>query len=176
MRLLHVRVLWCKRAKIIIRCQSVLLTFIIVEPFTWHSVVSRFNCPPSPLPESLVYGLQKKNYKKFKKHKKKTKDGSIIFYRSSPVALTRERCTSITGDVVSQWCVPSLGSLSCAVNLSLVWVFTLLPFRPIGHSGKAEMAPRSSWRRFRENERDGGICLKDAPLRLVVVSQANRGY
>lgn len=132
--------------------------------------------PPVPLPESLVYGLQKKNYKKFKKHKKKTKDGSIIFYRSSPVALTRERCTSITGDVVSQWCVPSLGSLSCAVNLSLVWVFTLLPFRPIGHSGKAEIAPRSSWRRFRENERDGGICLKDAPLRLVVVSQANRGY
>lgn len=49
--------------------------------------------PQLPLPESLVYGLQKKK-----------KKGSIIFYRSSPVALTRERCTSIirVENVVSQ--------------------------------------------------------------------------
>lgn len=51
--------------------------------------------PPIPLPESLVYGLQKKERK-----------GSIIFYRSSPVALTRERRISITRveDVVSDVC------------------------------------------------------------------------
>lgn len=34
--------------------------------------------PPVPLPESLVYGLQKKNYKKFKKHKKKLKMAALF--------------------------------------------------------------------------------------------------
>lgn len=72
----------------------------------WHShsrAVYMAQCcqsiqlPPKPLPESLVYALQKNKTKKINK-------GSIIFYRSSPVALNRERCTSIlkVEDVVSQ--------------------------------------------------------------------------
>lgn len=81
-----------KWAKIVFKCQSV-WTFI-VEPFTWHSVVSVSSAAPS----LKVYVLQK-NKKKYGRRKKKR---SIIFYRSSPVALTRERHISIP-----EWTSPS---------------------------------------------------------------------
>lgn len=69
--------------------------------------------PPTPLPESLVYALQKKK-----------KKGSIIFYRSSPVALNRERlyqyyksrrcCQSVSGvcRVQVHFCVQLTSHLS----------------------------------------------------------------
>lgn len=64
-----------------------------------------------PLPESLVYGLQKRQ-----------KKGSIIFYRSSPVALTRESRTSV---IKVEDVVPSPGSVLCAVNAPSVWVSSI---------------------------------------------------
>lgn len=79
-----------KWAKIVFKCQSV-WTFI-VEPFTWHSVVSVSSAAPS----LKVYVLQKK------KNMEEEKKCSIIFYRSSPVALTRERHISIP-----EWTSPS---------------------------------------------------------------------
>lgn len=45
---------------------------LIVEPFTWHSVVKSIQLPPNPpLPESLVYALQKKKTTKKKQQKDK---------------------------------------------------------------------------------------------------------
>lgn len=90
------------------------IDILIVEPFTWHSVVSLFNCPRHPLPESLVYALQKKKNERqhyfLQKLTSRLKQGASYQYYK-----TRRCCQSVSQS--SQWCVPSLGSLSCAVNL-----------------------------------------------------------
>lgn len=104
--------------------------------------------------------------------------GSIIFYRSSPVALTRERCTSIRRSgtccqvKVSDVCqvqghfVCSLTSRSSKVSVSL--------FRHFVQTREAEMAVSGGVEK-------GGLllCWKGkTPLLSVsaVVSQAARGY
>lgn len=92
-RLLHVWVSWCNGPK---SCLDAKVCY-------WHShsrAVYMAQCcqsiqlPPTPPP-------WKPSLRSAKKKKMK---GSIIFYRSSPVALNRERCTSIIRleDVVSQ--------------------------------------------------------------------------
>lgn len=112
---------------------------LIVKPFTWAQCCQVYSTAPDtpPWKPSLRSAKKKKTTKK-----KTTKKGSIIFYRSSPVALTRERRTSIirVEDVVksSQWCVPSLGSPLCAVNLPLVqvWVSAISSDRPAERGGE----------------------------------------
>lgn len=116
--------------------------------------------------------------------------GSIIFYRSSPVALNRERRTSIIRleDVVSQ----SVSQVSdvCQVSVHFPVPLTSHPlkksrsspschFHPVGRSGEAEMAILPSSRAAMEGrEKNEASRLKDAALSVsvVVVSQANRGY
>lgn len=102
--------------------------------------------------------------------------GSIIFYRSSPVALNRERRTSITRleDVVSQ----SVSQVSdvCQVSVHFPVPLTSHPlkksrsspschFHPVGRSGEAEMAVLSSSRAAMEGrEKNEASRPKDAAL------------
>lgn len=62
--------------------------------------------PAHPDSLKVYYALQKK--KKNSKNTQKNDKGSIIFYRSSPVALTRERGTSYPE---SRRCCPSLSDV-----------------------------------------------------------------
>lgn len=178
-RLLHVWVSWCNGPK---SCLDAKVCY-------WHShsrAVYMAQCcqsiqlPPTPPP-------WKPSLRSAKKKKMK---GSIIFYRSSPVALNRERCTSIIRleDVVSQ----SVSQVSdvCQVSVHFPVPLTSHPlkksrsspschFHPVGRSGEAEMAVLSSSRAAMEGrEKNEASRLKDAALSVsvVVVSQANRGY
>lgn len=71
------------------------IDILIVEPFTWHSVVSLFNCPRHPLPESLVYALQKKKNERqhyfLQKLTSRLKQGASYQYYK-----TRRCCQSVS--------------------------------------------------------------------------------
>lgn len=89
-----------KWAKIVFQCQSVVMTFSQSERLHDTMLSSQKQLPPVFLnlaPSLKVYDLQKKKKTWKKKHKKKNKrtTGSIIFYRSSPLALNREPHISI---------------------------------------------------------------------------------
>lgn len=156
------------------------IDILIVEPFTWHSVVSLFNCPRHPLPESLVYALQKKKKNErqhyfLQKLTSRLKQGASYQYYK-----TRRCCQSV-----------SQVSDVCQVSVHFPVPLTSHPlkksrsspschFHPVGWSGEADMAVLSSSRAAMEmgREKNEAPRLKDAALSasVVVVSQANRGY
>lgn len=158
------------------------IDILIVEPFTWHSVVSLFNCPRHPLPESLVYALQKKKNERqhyfLQKLTSRLKQGASYQYYK-----TRRCCQSVSQSV-------SQVSDVCQVSVHFPVPLTSHPlkksrsspschFHPVGRSGEAEMAVLSSSRAAMEGrEKNEASRLKDAALSVsvVVVSQANRGY
>lgn len=140
------------------------IDILIVEPFTWHSVVSLFNCPRHPLPESLVYGLQKKKRQHYflqKLTSRLNQGASYQYYKSRRCCQSVSQSVSDVCQVQVHFCVQltshlsESGFCSSAISERLKWPFVLAAV---------------------EEERKRGACLKDAALRLVVVSQANRGY